>query len=270
MYLAVIGPTSNGYYTANLSRNVNGTWKQLYSHKYAGSVTNALMEFHVVGTSLRLYLNGVVVAFANDTLLTAAGSVGMRAKAGAIMRGFNAAATTLADPGFGFVDHFSTPGANGQLNEDWFNQAGNIGVNHGVATGAAAANVATVNGFTSADVTVQADFALTAVGQMAGLITRYSGSGDQNMYFARLAQTGTHTYQVALYVNVAGTWKVLKAQSVSTVTGTMRLTMSGSSMTISYNGAALFTVVDSSISAAGSVGLRMNAGATADNFSISQ
>ena len=258
MYMGNVKATSTGY-AANLYRNINGTWTQLFTKTYAGPVTNATLEFDVVGSSLRLYLNGALVAYASDTKLTAAGSVGMRATAGAVLKNFSAAPLSLTNPTLPFSDNFNSPGANAQLNGAWLNRVGNVSVAGGAATGVADVNLALVNGITAANVTVQADINVSAVGQAAGIVARYAGSGDQNMYWARVAMTAANTYQAALYVNVGGAWKLLKSKTVSAGSGTLRLAISGNSMTVSFAGASLFTVTDSSISAAGGVGLRLRA-----------
>ena len=69
-------------------------------------------------------------------------------------------------------------------------------------------------------------------------------------------------------MNVNGVWRTIKSQAVSSGTGTLRLSMSGDQMTVSWAGNTLFSVADSSISLAGGVGLRLH-GATADNFTVS-
>jgi hypothetical protein len=265
---AVVG--GSGAYTAYLFRNFHGGWATLFARTYSGSVTNAVLEFDVVGSSLRLFRDGGIVAYANDTVLTAAGSVGMRTTAGAVLANFSAGPLTLANQSLPFSDNFNTPGANGQLSTSWFNRVGNIQVTSaGVARGVGAPNVATVNGISVANVTVQADITLSAIGQAAGLVTRYSGTGDRNMYYAAVAQTGAGMFQALLYVNVNGVWTLLRSHAVASGIGTLKLAVNGTSLTLSYGGSTLFTVINSSLSAAGAVGLRLSAGATADNFSAS-
>jgi hypothetical protein len=267
MYLGVLSAGSSSY-TATISRNVNGTWRTLVSKSYSGSVTNAVMEFDVVGSSLRLFKDGAVVAYANDSTLTLAGTVGMRTRSGADMKNFSASPISITNQSIPFADTLSAGGSNGQLSTAWLNQAGNIQITNGVASGAASANVATVNGIIAADATIQADIALSASGQAAGVIARYAGSGDQNMYYARIIQTSSTTYSAQLLVNIGGRWTTLRSQTIGSGTGTLQLAISGSNMTISFAGNTLFTVIDSSITLAGGFGLRLQGG-TADNFVIS-
>jgi hypothetical protein len=89
------------------------------------------------------------------------------------------------------------------------------------------------------------------------------------MYFAGVMQTGAGTFQAFLLVNVNGVWTMLRSQAVTSGSGTLKLAVSGSNLTVSYSGSTLFTVIDSSLSAAGGVGLWLSAGATADSFSAS-
>jgi hypothetical protein len=226
------------------------------------------MEFDVVGSSLRVFLDGKVVGFANDTRITGPGSVGMRTRYGATMSNFAAAPLTLANQSMPFFQGFTVAGPNEQLNSAWFNRVGNIGVNSGNAFGNSTTNIATVNGIQAANFTVQADIMLSGIGQQGGLVGRYDGAGDKNMYFVRVAQTKSNSYDVSLMVNVAGTWRTLRAQAVSSGSGTLRLVVSGNTLTVSYRGSTLFTVVDSSIAAAGYVGLRLKGAAAADNFDV--
>jgi hypothetical protein len=72
-----------------------------------------------------------------------------------------------------------------------------------------------------------------------------------------------------MHVNVNGAWTLLGSRNVSSGNGALSLAIAGSTMTVSFGGAALFTVLDSSLSAAGAVGLRLTAGARVDNFSAS-
>src|SRR5262249_55952979 len=88
-----------------------------------------------------------------------------------------------------FNDNF-TVATNQQLSNNWLNQVGNFAVAGGVATGVGGLDVATVNGVSSVNEFVQADITVTGSGQAAGLITRYSGPADRNMYVGEVSRTG--------------------------------------------------------------------------------
>src|SRR5262249_21350053 len=147
----------------------------------------------------KLFLNGSLVAFANDTAISAPGTVGMRFSQGAAADQFSTDKITLSNPGLPFSDPFNaTP--NLQLSTNWVDRAGNFSTQGDKATGTAALNVATVNGVSQADVFVQGDVTL-APNQFAGLVGRYLGGGDNNMYFAALVQTTPTIGQAVIWRN---------------------------------------------------------------------
>ena len=114
---------------------------------------------------------------------------------------------------------------------------------------------------------VQADVNATGgKGQQAGLVTRYTGAGDSNMYFAGLVNIGTG-FQVQVRRNVNGVWKTLAIATVSAGTGTLRFDNSGSNLTVTFNNQEVLSITDTGITGPGTVGMRATAGATVDNFS---
>ena len=256
-------------YQANIYRASNGAYTPLFTQSYTGSA-NGDLQFDVYGSSLELFLNGNLVAYGNDTSLTG-GSVGMRTNADAVLSNFTDSALTVATPTLPFSDTFTTvtsPEA-GQLTSNWINQVGNFSVNTSTSTasGFGSLDLATLSGVSIANVTVQANVAVT-VGQAAALVSRYTGSGDQNYYLGGVFNTGSGV-QVFLYSNVNGNFNLLQSKMVNATSGTLILTTEGNSLSLSYNGSVLLTVADFSISGAGSVGMRTNAGATVQAFSAS-
>jgi len=137
----------------------------------------------------------------------------------------------------------------------------------GVATGLGPLNLATLNGFSTANVTIQADVNVTgATGRSAGLVGRSSGPGDTNNYFAGLVNTGTG-FRVELWRTVNGVRTRLTSHTVATGSGTLKLVLSGASLSVLFNGVQVLSATDSGIVGAGTVGIRASAGATVDNFS---
>ncbi|HEV3142504.1 MAG TPA: hypothetical protein VGZ47_01315, partial [Gemmataceae bacterium] len=94
----------------------------------------------------------------------------------------------LNNPGLPFSDNFNAA-TNQQLSNSWLNQQGNFQVSAGVATGLGSLDVATVNGINNSNVFVQADVNVPA-GQIGGLVARYGGPLDGNMYWAGLNAMG--------------------------------------------------------------------------------
>ena len=132
--------------------------------------------------------------------------------------------------------------------------------------GASSWSVATLNGVSAADVSVEALVNLAAAGNDAGVIARYSGPGDRSMYMGTLVRTSAGvTGQI--WKNVNGAWSRVGLSGATASSGTLRLDVIGSSLTLSLNGTAIVSAKDSSITAAGAVGLRSNGtGSSIDSF----
>ena len=91
-YYGSITATSSSAYTASIYSVVNGNTTQLGTpQSYTGSVSNAVLEFSVAGSSLTLLLNGKVVASATSSSITTAGIVGILASSGVSFTNFSSA-----------------------------------------------------------------------------------------------------------------------------------------------------------------------------------
>ncbi len=272
-YLGGVVATATGY-QAYLYRKVNGVFTSLLTTPnptFSGSA-DGVLRLEVYGSSLKLFLGGNLLAYGDDSTLTS-GSVGMRVTGGAVLSSFSASALTLATPTLPFTDGFTTvtsPEPN-QLTNNWINQAGNYSVNTGTGTAMASGtlDLATLIGISVADVTVQANVSINGMNQNAALVSRYTGSGDQNYYLGGLVNTGS-SVTAYLYKNLNGVFTLLQSTTVSggATSGTLEFVTSGTSLTLTYNGVLLLSATDSSLSA-GSVGLRSTAGATITSFSAS-
>src|SRR5262249_8241268 len=139
---------------------------------YSGP-TPVPINFQVEGTSLKLFVNGVLEAYGQDTALTT-GSVGIFASAGQSVSNFSAAVITPSPaPTTPFSDNFGTPVPN-QLSNNWVEQVGNYTVAANKATGVAAVNIATLYGYSTSNSSLAATINLTTLNQTAGLISNYS------------------------------------------------------------------------------------------------
>ncbi len=133
-YFGSILATGTNSYQANIYRASDGTFTALATPTMTGSPDGTLL-FEVYGSSLELFLNGALVASANDTTLSG-GSVGIRTNQGATLSTFSANALNLATPTLPFSDTFTTtssPEPN-QLTGNWINQVGNYKVNTSTGT----------------------------------------------------------------------------------------------------------------------------------------
>ncbi|HLW65037.1 MAG TPA: hypothetical protein VKS79_06910, partial [Gemmataceae bacterium] len=188
-----------------------------------------------------------------------------RAAGGATIAAFSADNLSLNNPSLTFSDSFNAA-TNQQLSNSWLNQLGNIAVFGGKANGFGGLDIATVNGVFVPDSTVQADV-VVAPGEYAGLVSRYSGPGDINMYWAGLNYSGG-TVQAQIWRNFNGNWVVLTSESVASGGATLTFATSDNLLTLTVSGAPTLSVTDSSaLSGPGMVGIRASAGATFDNFS---
>src|SRR5207249_3201472 len=117
---------------------------------------------------------------------------------------------------------------------------------------------------------------ILAPNQYAGLVARYNGPGDSNMYFAAIVR-GATTAQAVIWRNVGGTWTQIAGNDVTATvngasfTGTIRFEVAGPSQKLFLINAGTTTLVafanDTAISAPGTIGLRISQSAAVDQFS---
>src|SRR5262249_12226676 len=103
-------------------------------------------------------------------------------------------------------------------------------------------------------------------GSSAGIVARYSGPGDANMYEGRLVHSGSAVY-ARIYRNLGGKLKPLFNQKVTTATGTLRFEVVGSSLKLFLNGSLVAFANDSTIGGPGSAGIYATSLTGIDNFS---
>src|SRR5262249_2488270 len=163
------------------------------------------------------------------------------------------------------TDDFSTTSDGSQLDRNWTDQRGNITVVSGQATGTGAGNsLSTLNGPNQADVTASASVALAA-GQTAGLVTRYSGPLENNLYLGQLFGTGSG-FQASIWKNIGGVYtRLVTGLTVSTGSGTLEFEAVGPSLKLIFNGQLLAFADDLSLTS-GSMGMRLSKNATLDDF----
>jgi hypothetical protein len=137
----------------------------------------------------------------------------------------------------------------------WVPQAGRFSVAAGWAVSrVAGASLATARGVAAANVSLRANVNV-APGGSIGLVARHSGFGDRSMYLGQIVRTTTG-YVATIVRNVGGVWKVLASRAFHGGIGTLQFDVVGSRLTLSFNGATLLSALDSTLAAAGSVGIR--------------
>jgi sugar lactone lactonase YvrE len=279
MYYGAI-VSSGTKFDAEIGITLNGVSKLLTVATPISGGGQGTLLFVAVGSSLRLFWQpaGVtgfsLVASATNTSLTT-GSVGVRIGAGASLTSFQADVATPPPPQnatLAFSEDFTNPsypnGLGSQLSSYWQNQAGDLSIVNSNAAGSASLNEATLNGVNVANVSVQAVVNVPA-GEFAGLVSRYKGTGDRNMYFAEIAASGSG-YVASIWMNLNGVWtRLTPLTSIGTVgQGTLQFTTSGSSLQLFWNGTLIVSATNTRLTT-GSVGVRVGQGAALANFSAS-
>ncbi len=256
----------NGMAIASILRNSNGVWVQIGASKTI-AVTSAALIFQVEGSDLKLFVNGSLVSYGQDTVLSS-GAVGIQAFGGASVAAFQFAAPILTASPPPFSDNFGTPSQGNQLSYSWEEQAGNFNL----ATGAAVAqnsvnNLATVNGSSETNADLQTVAALSATDQYAGLVARYTNSN--NYYFAFVMSLGNGKYEAAIYRSYNGVWAELTATTLSHFNGALQFQVTGSHLTLTVDGVPTLSAIDGLLTGPGLVGIRGGMGASFSSFAAS-
>ncbi len=234
----------------NLYRQALGQLTLLGRTTVAGASADGTFRFEVVGAMQKVFFADKLVLFANDTLLDGAGGVGLRASGpagGVRMDDIAYQPESGPVPTSSFTDDFSTNYTSadmGQLSWQYAEQAGTnikIDTSTGTATNNTPFAIASLRGLSEKDQVVTAAVTVAAsTGGSIGLMTRYTGPGEQNFYLAELyGMPGTgDNVQVSIYRNVAGAYTkltsgTLAAHSVThTLTGTLRFEVSGPALKV--------------------------------------
>ena len=252
-------------YTAQIWRKLNGKWTLLAAK--AVSTSTGSLTFETEGSSQELFLNGILIVSSGDATLKT-GSVGMYATTGIALSNFSASQATLTKTSLPFSDNFSTGTA---LASNWYNTLGGFAVSNGTIQGVAATNVITVNGALRMNVSVQAQLVSLPAGTSAGLFARYDpttgNTYEGDIVSSYNARTKVTTYTAQIRRRVNGVWKVLFSTTTGVHPGLLLFTVNGDQLSLSLNGKVLGTVLDWSVTTAGTVGLTGGQGSEFSEFS---
>ena len=156
---------------------------------------------------------------------------------------------------------------------NWTEQQGNFSIAGGVLRGNdPAPSIATLNGISRANVTVQADVNANAGGGV-GLIARYQANGSYLLGMLATDATGANfTPYLFAYVAGAGFIQLAVGPTVAGP-GTLRFVVTGNSLRLFFGPdaahlALVASVLDGTLTAPGLTGIRGSNGATFDNFTI--
>ena len=262
-YVGEITQLSGGKVQAAISRWDNGVLTPIGTGTTVAG-TGGTLDFEAEGADLKLFLNGNLVANAQDTSYTT-GTIGMRANAGATLANYQADTVTLANASLPYADNFAPGSFGNQLSNTWQEQLGNFNVSTGAAVAQGSTlNIATLNGVTAGDVGVLANIHLTATNQNAGLLIRDSNAG---FYEGMLIDHGNGAVQAMIVRNLGGTVTPIgTTQTVTGATGTLSLVflVQGTSLKLFLNGSLVAAATDTKLTT-GTVGIAGTAGASLGN-----
>ena len=237
------------------------------------------VRFEVVGSSLKVYFGPdaghlSLVAYAFDTAIAGVGQTGVRILSNATVDNFTTDTIVPTVPAsLPFTDTF-TQSNGAQLSRNWTEQQGNFNVNGGVLVAVdPGLSQAVVNGLSVGNVSVQADVTL-GMNQAINLMARYQ-AGTGSFYFASIYNFGSGpTAVIYSYVAGVGYTQLGASTALGTSVGTMRFVLAGSSLKLFFGAdaahlALVNTVTDTTISAAGLIGIRALQNARLANFTVS-
>jgi hypothetical protein len=213
---------------------------------------------------LKVYLEGTLLASATDATLTAPGGVGIIASIGPGAAYTNFSAYQLLPAPNTFSDNFTRTNAT-TLSDPWSVDQGGYTLSGNQAVAAALQSEATLYGaqLTNVDESVN----IATQGTSAGLLARWN-SATQTGYEVLLTGTTLNVYSVQngmLGMPIA-------TMTTSGSTGTLRFTVTGTTLQVYFNGTALFSgsgFIDSSISGPGTVGLISGGSSAFGTYTVS-
>jgi hypothetical protein len=243
--------------------------------------STGLLRFEAVGNSLKLFLNGQLVAYAFDASL-AGGTTGVWAGSGTTLDDVAVSPISLNSVTPPFTDNFTQAGGS-QLSRSWTERAGHFSINaqQQLQADNSALSLATVNQAATANLSVQANLILkdNTLGQTAleygGLVARLVDGN--NMYVAEFVSYfdgSKYSYAGYIFLVKGGAWSLLKYGTVVDPNSVkrdgsdlMKFDTNGGSLTLSLNGQQLVSANDTTLGS-GVSGCWGGPGFGLDNFSI--
>jgi hypothetical protein len=266
------GLVSHGtYYTAEIHKVLGGNSFTLTTPKLLGSALGSL-RLETVGTSLKLFVNGKLVAYVNDRSLRH-GSVGLAGSTGSAFGSFVANSVVVTVPSLSpsFTDVFAAA-ADGQLSNAWAAAQGSFSTDSGVLTGQAPANLAVLNGIAAKDVSLQASLlaAPATAGAMAGLVARYNVATG-NLYWGGL-KYHDGAYYAEIWKRLSGGWYRLTSQRLDkNPAHSLQFDVStANGQQLYVDGVLVGSAHDGTLTAAGTVGLYATFNVVFTSFSASE
>ena len=256
----------NGGYVALIRRSVDGIWETLSEEPLASGA--GLVRFDVVGDSLKLFLDGGLVGFVRDRVLTTGGEAGFRSTAGTAVEDFAVAEVVLPTAAFPFRDNF--PLADGsQLNRFWDARSGNFTVQEGRLVGANPVNTTTLRAALAADASIAMTVRVPTAGTHAGVLARGVPQRNTAHWGGLVNRSGSLAAEIWRIVD--GRVTVLSASPLAAaadVDHELEFSLIGADLSLAVNGSPGVATIDSTLAAAGLFGMRATSGATIDAWAI--
>jgi hypothetical protein len=150
----------------------------------------------------------------------------------------------------------------------WTQPVGRIAISGNTAISVSGGNaVMVLRNVVTADVHLRAWVSVRPItGMGVGLVARYGGPGDGNMYLGRLVKRPAG-YAVQIWASDHGVWRLLGMRAAPRGSGLLQFDVVGNRLTLHYNGRALLDIRNNSITRPGGVGTRITGiGSRFDNF----
>ena len=264
--------------TAQLWKEVEGAWTPLRQEDVSGQALAGRLQFAIVEHTMEFRLNGTLLALALDSELATAGLAGVRGTDGVRFDNVTLTPVSLTRAALPYSQDFNHP--DGDLPAEWTSRDGQFVLQSGRAVAAEGTatghSTATLNSQTRhADVIVEADIDLRSdlSTSYAGLVARYTGPQDGNMYFGAIVKW-PDKYEAHLWVNLEGSWinlaclTIADAEVANDGVGRLTFQVHGDSLRLSFNNQVVAAVTDNQLPGPGYVGIRGNAGESFDDIYV--
>lgn len=276
------GPSDNNMVLAQIVKTTvfatqiyvikNGIYTLLKQKTLSGDKSTGKLRFEVKGCEMKVYVNGTLEDSVTDCSIQSPGKIGLRGFGNTAMDNFKGIVPTVvfnSEPVL-YSDSFSRPDGE-DLGTGWTEDAPNSYI-YQQRAGIFAFGIATANYQALADVTVEAKYFLFNNDSGVGLVARYSGPGDNNMYLAQVAVGPSGAVGLQMYRIKSGVYTLLSQDILpgKPLNGTLRFKVVGSQLSAYLNGTLIRSVTDTQITGAGKTGFRGYQNASVDDFMIFQ
>ena len=116
-----------------------------------------------------------------------------------------------------------------------------------------AVSIFTAKNVSLKDVSISMDFDINT-SLSIGIITRYTGPGDNNMYYGQISRDQNNIFSGSIWKNVNNEWIQIASQRDVSSFGLLKLNIIGSDISLYLNNRLIVSAIDSSIRGRGKIG----------------